>query len=141
MGGDPTIPDIPLMVKPITGNDIFKPQVSVPTPSIVDDTFYPDVPVDSPTPPPSLPRSIPQHSIGDDDFPPDTIEYNDSKLPHTPPQPPEFPSYPSMETSDTDENEREERAQHEIGLDEFMDLEYLKQGKYHSSYRFCHPDA
>ena len=45
MGGDPDIPEVSprFRMKPITGNDIFPPQPSTPTPasSVDDHTFYP----------------------------------------------------------------------------------------------------
>lgn len=58
MGGDPSVPDIPLGVKPITGNDIFPSRVLATTsPSPVEDcTFYPEGLVDSPPPVASLPH-------------------------------------------------------------------------------------
>ena len=132
MGGDPTAPDIPLMVKPITGNDIFRPQ----TPSLAtvlqaeDDGFHSDIPTNSSTPPHSLPHFMLSHSIEDDDFPVDFTEPDSIEHPPLPPQPPEFPEYPSVETSDLDEDESEGQVQHETNLDEFMDLEFLQQGEY-----------
>ena len=70
---------------------------------------------------------IPPHSIEDDDFPPDPVEH-----PYDPPKVPEPPNYPSMEAPDTDtdqEDEDEERVEDEPSLEEFMDWEYLNQGK------------
>lgn len=56
MGGDPSIPDIPLTMKPITGNDIFSPRVRFPAPVLAspaeDSEYasYSDVFVGSPSP-------------------------------------------------------------------------------------------
>lgn len=58
MGGDPSVPDIPLRLKPITGNDIFPPRVPTPASAspVRDRTFYPE----SLPPAPPLP-----HPLGD----------------------------------------------------------------------------
>lgn len=133
MGGDPTIPDIPLRTKPITGNDIFKPQAPTPAPtpvpSVHDEAAHPGIPIHSPVPISSLPHSVPPHSIKDDDFPTDTPESDATRHPPVSPQSFEFPDYPSVETPDTDENASDEQDQDEINLDEFMDLEFLKQSE------------
>ena len=141
MGGDPTIPDIPLMVKPVTGNDIFRPRAPAPTPAtpVDNDTFHPDVPTptNSPTPVRSLPCFITPHYVQDDDFPADTTEPNTIEHAPLPPQPSEFPDYPLMEMPDSDEDEGDVQDPHEIDLDEFMDLEFLQQGNYSSLSKLC----
>src|SRR5882757_5006826 len=73
MGGDPTIPDIPLREKPITGNNIFPPQASAPPPTLTptpappvdDDISYPEDPIDSPQDPLPLPCFIAPHPVED----------------------------------------------------------------------------
>lgn len=137
MGGDPAIIDFPLMVKPITGNDIFKPEAPVPAPLVGDDAFCPNVPVDSPPPTSSLPHLIPPHSVEDNDFPPDEMEPDTIKYPCTPPHSSEFSYYPSMETPDANEDDSEEQVQCEANLDEFMDAGFLEQGEYCSLRGFC----
>lgn len=130
MGGDSTTPAATLRVLPITGNDIFASKASAPAPTLpVDDsTPCPDISMGSPPPVPP-PYPIPRHSIADDDFPPDVVEH-----PHNP-QVPEPPDYPSMEMSDVEdssetEDEDQGRVEGEPNLNDFMDWEYLKQGKY-----------
>lgn len=65
MGGDPSIPDIPLRIKPITGNDIFPRRTPVPSlePPVGDHAFRPEGFPKSPPPPPS-----PPHFIEDDRY-------------------------------------------------------------------------
>lgn len=135
MGGDPTVATATLMVPPITGNDIFR-RASAST-SRVDneDALSPDISMGSPAPVSLPPHLVSPHFIEDDDFPPDTVEY-----PHEPPQAPDPHDYPSMEVSDADEDDSEPESdsgtedqggvQSEPNLDEFMDWEYLKQGKF-----------
>jgi len=144
MGGDSTTPAATLRVLPITGNDIFVSQASasVPVPPVDDGPSCPDISMGS-SPPVSLPSSIPPHSIADDDFPPDIVEHSYN------PQVPEPPDYPSMEMSDAEGSSEAEdqdqdddtmkdrgRAQGEPNLDDFMDQEYFKQGKYYIPCRF-----
>lgn len=134
MGGDPTtiMPATTLSVAPITGNDIFESRALKPTPTLptnggdtsgLDDFLCP------PTPVTSLPHLVPPYSIEDDDFPPDPFEH-----PHDPPKVPEYPDYPSMGTLDSDMDQDEggiedqDAAEGLPNLEEFMDLEYLKQG-------------
>ena len=137
MGIDPAPPAATLRITPITGNDIFgsRTQASAPTvtPPIIDedigrsDNFT--TPSRSAAP---LPRSIPQYSIPDNDFPPDSTRHE-----HNPPQFSDPPNcYPSMEASNTEEDGDEDKTEdrgHVQGDDEphpegFMDLEYLGQG-------------
>ena len=133
MGGNPDIRNVPLRIKPITGNDIFPPQAPAPAPPTDDNAFDTEAFVDSPPQPPPLPRVIPSHSINDNDFPPDIADSS-----NTPPPASKFPEYPLVEMSDGEEDENEtgdqgkhgtEEAQREARLDEFMDFEYLKQGE------------
>ena len=125
MGGDPSTPAATLKVLPITGNDIFVSQASAPTsiPLVDDGTPCPDISMGSPPPVASLSCSVPPRFIADDDFPPDVVEHSRD--------PPEPPDYPSMEMSDVEDNsENEDQDQgSEPNLNDFMDLEYLKQGK------------
>ena len=130
MGRNPAIPATKLRIKPITGNDIFLPQALPPTPAppVDEGTSCPNTSVGSYPSVTSPPLPIPSHSIEDNDFPPDDVE----RL-HNPPQVPEPPNYPSMETSDADEDSSETEDQGEIrdelNLNEFLDDEYLEQGR------------
>ncbi|KAF9643930.1 hypothetical protein BDM02DRAFT_3122709 [Thelephora ganbajun] len=96
---DPTIisSTVRLRAKPITGDDIFGPQASAPTPAppVDDEAFYPKVSVSPPPSATSLPHVIPPHSIEGDDFPPDPVEHLCalSKVP-------KLPDHLSIETSD-----------------------------------------
>ena len=79
----------------------------------------------------TLPRHfVSPHSIDDDDFPPDPVEHV-----LDPPQVSDpLDHYPSVEMSDADEGEDESESEDEAlsdkpDLEEFMDWEYLKQGK------------
>ena len=131
MGGDPTTPATTLKVAPITGNDIFGPRLSAPTPvpPVDDGGTSPDTFVGSP-PYTASPPHFPSHSIDDDDFPPDPVEH-----PHDPPQVPEPPNYPSMQMSDEDDDQDESGTEDQSetqggpNLEEFMDWEYLRQGR------------
>ena len=134
MGGDPTVATATLMVPPITGNDIFR-RASASSRVDNEDALSPDISMGSPPPVSLPPHLVSPHFIEDDDFPPDTVEY-----PHEPPQAPDPHDYPSMEVSDADEDDSEPESdsgtedqggvQSEPNLDEFMDWEYLKQGKF-----------
>ena len=124
MGRDPNTPAATLRVVPITGNDIFESRALAPSPPV--DDRGASIPNDlSSFPTPN--NFIAPHPIEDDDFPPDPIDHlND------PPQVPESPDYPSMEAPDIDTDEDEEdkeRVQDKPNLEEFMDWEYLQQGK------------
>ena len=143
MGADPTPPAATLKVSPITGNNIFgsRAQASAPTftPPIIDEsTSYPDISMASP--PPVTPF-LPQHSIDDNDFPPDPIEHA-----HDPPQVSDPPSYyPSMEMSDADADEDEDetedkdeaRGEGKPDFEMLLDSEYLEQGNYRLLCRTC----
>jgi len=134
MGKDPNIPDLPLGMKPITGNDIFppRPPSPTPTPPVLENALDAELPVDPPSQTPLLLRSIPHYFIDDDDFPPDTTESSQQ-----PSQDPGFSKYSTElsdegeddeETEDQNRGETKEQAQCEPNLEEFMDFEFLKQG-------------
>jgi hypothetical protein len=129
MRGDPDIPDVPMKFLPITGNDIFPLQAK--TSPNNNDAFNFGTP---PTPPPTSQQQSPAlpHFVEDENFPSNVTEH---------PHPPDFPTHPSMETSDTgednsegedqDEGQSQKLAQHEQDLNEFMDMEFLKQSISH----------
>ncbi|KAF9643934.1 hypothetical protein BDM02DRAFT_1275385 [Thelephora ganbajun] len=126
---DPTIisSTVRLRVKPITGDDIFGPQASAPTPAppVDNGTFYPEISAGPPLPVASPPYFIPLHSIEDDDFPLDPVEH---------PRPPSrLPDYPSIETSDVDEHygeaEEQDKGRTEDG---FSIMNDEKSSMYHS---------
>lgn len=128
MGAAPA-PATTLKVTPITGNDVFesraRPSVPTVTPPIFDNnSSHSDHFAASPPPAASLPHFLSPHSIDEDDFPPDPIQYV-----HDPPQVWDPPShYPSMEASDDEDKDGEVQDGDEPDLERFMDWEYLKQG-------------
>jgi len=126
MGGDPTTPAATLKIPPITGNDIFASRASLPTPAN-EGTPSPSIFSGSLPPVASPSHFLPPHPIEDDDFPPDLAEDQ-----HDPPEVPQLPDYyPSMEDAEEnrDDSETENEGEAELNLEDFMDWEYLKQGR------------
>jgi hypothetical protein len=128
MGLDPT-PATTLKIAPITGNDVFesraRPLAPTVTPPMFDDnTSHSNNFAASPPLAASLPHFLSPHSINEDDFLPDPVQYV-----HDPPQVWDPPGhYPSMETSDGEDKDGEVQDGDEPDLEGFMDWEYLKQG-------------